>query len=113
MTSEKIELTEERLRICLDRMRASVAAADPADVPAPDFIEAMTHREVCAWDVELYELALEALAGRETIAKLKADVDRLGEDADCSCIDPDPGCQCSGCLAANERADRENAGVTL
>lgn len=54
------ELTRERLVECLERMQEAAAADEPCEVPAPPFIEAMSAREVCEWDVELYKLAIRA-----------------------------------------------------
>ncbi len=44
-----------------------------------------------------------------TIAGLKAENEQLMEDREYACESPPEGCQCCGCLAASDRADREIA----
>jgi hypothetical protein len=62
-------MTEARLRECKANIEAKLAAMtdDHGYIgDAPDFVEAMSNREVLEWDVELYQLALVGLVVRNS-----------------------------------------------
>lgn len=84
------EMTRGALVRCLEQIRKAVEVDDPHTVPPPSFIEDMTDRELCVWDVKLYELAIEALDTHAEFAELRvalAEVDMIlgvvGADRDC------------------------------
>jgi hypothetical protein len=58
------EMTRDALVRCLEQVRKAAEADNPDSVPPPSFIMDMTDRELCEWDVKLYELAIEAMDQR-------------------------------------------------
>jgi hypothetical protein len=68
-------VTRERLMECLVNLREALVNGDPMDTPSPDFIEAMPVRELFAWDVALYELAIRALDQESALAAAQAERD--------------------------------------
>lgn len=61
------DVTRDQIIACIEQLDEAIAAEDPCSVPAPDFVEAMSDRQVCEWDKAIYELAL---AGLEAEPKL-------------------------------------------
>jgi hypothetical protein len=101
---------EERKRIYVEAYLRDTSPSLPTLMAGPSEIEAGHARGTLALflagsasrEPEIDELRASERAARERVKELEARVVDLEAQAAMACIEPDPRCQCAGCLHANE-----------